>query len=238
MSVRVFNTPPGLDYNPVRGLHRDISFGVVRASGGSAPSTLEGVIAKRLFPWGPPDCPEINWSKATAKPWEILLPPAAPASLWEATALCNAYHSDAAGRIQDLAAVVTIRWPEVEKHEIGLPLHEAWECSRSFAVAIAAQFSIAAIAAFHVPARAWARGVPHVHLILPCRTIRPGTGFASFCKPFTNPVEGREIIDEMWAQHIGTYRFSRRLERNLSDNFAGDHARPYPSRTASMRTAK
>lgn len=87
MSVRVFNAPPGLDYDPVRGLHRDISFGVVRASEGSAPSTLEGVIAKRLFPWGPPDCREIDWSKATAKPWEILLPPAAPSSLWEAAAL-------------------------------------------------------------------------------------------------------------------------------------------------------
>lgn len=214
MSVRIFKAPPGLDYDPVRGAHSDISFGIVRAIGaGGAAANLQTVIAKRLFPWGAPLGGQIDWRRASAEPWEILLPPGAPCSLWEVSALCDAYHAHDCGLIQDLAAVVTLRWPEVESLSVSLPAHEAWECSRSFAIKLTRQYSVAAVAAFHVPARAWSRGAPHAHLILPCRAIRPGTGFASFCKPLTNPAEGRQAIDDLWSTHVANFTFSRPLNR-------------------------
>lgn len=200
MTSRICNTPPGLDYAPVTGVHTNISFGVVQSGQSDPPLRLADVIAKRLFP-RKPMAGVVDWGIVTAENWDILLPTGAPNELWKIAGLCEEYHANDGGFIQDLAAVITIRWPQAEALTNTLPLHEAWEHSRQFARLLVDQLSVAAVVALHVPARSWARGAPHAHLMLPCRVVRPGSGFATFCRPIANPVEGRELVDAAWSEY-------------------------------------
>lgn len=198
--VKKHSAPPGLDYDPITGANPNLSYGTVGSDAGPKlpRRRLEEVIFRRLFPT---ERPEINhpWENPTAEDWDVLLPRGAPNDLRDVQQLCRAYHHKAGEKIQHLATVISIRFPETETVPVGMQLHEAWELSRGFSRRLSDMLSVAVVPVMHVPARSWGLGVPHVHLIVPCRVIRPGTGFSTFAMMLINPEEGRLLIDSEWA---------------------------------------
>lgn len=202
MRVKKHNTPPGLDYEPVSGSNPNLSYGTVCADAGRRkPSRrLADVVFPRLYPIDRPD-PSSPWREPTAEVWEVLLARGVPDSLRDPKELCHAYHQNAGEKIQHLATIVSIRFPEAEETPPRLMLHDVWELSRGFGRHLCNTLGVAIIACMHVPARSWGLGVPHVHLIAPCRVVRPGTGFATFAMTLINPDEGRPLIDSEWESY-------------------------------------
>ncbi len=197
--AKKYKAPPGLDYDPVCGEHESLSFGVLKAhSPDGETRTLAEPIYRRLYPAIAPKDRHPS-SSPSAERYDIILPPGAPDHLSSVDGLSWAFHSMPGDRIRDLAAIVTLRWPQVEDPSASLPLHEAWERSRCFAVSISKELQAAVVAIQHVPVRSWGFGPPHVHLIIPCRTIRPRTGFATFIKRLTSEEEGRQFFDKAWT---------------------------------------
>ncbi|TFI57138.1 hypothetical protein E2493_16645 [Sphingomonas parva] len=192
--------PPGLDYDPVTGEDPDVSYGVVEASAGAGlpRRTLEDVLFKRAFPTDKPDR-ALPWPPPTADRWEILLPRGAPDEFSDPQQLARAFHRNERGAIQHLAAVTTLRHVETDAVPATMRMHEAWSCARQLGVELGAQLEIAVVVVFHVPGRSWGHGIPHSHLILPVRRVRP-TGFTTFVMPLINAEEGRAIIDREWKR--------------------------------------
>lgn len=202
MVVKKHNSPPGLDYAPIGGDNPDISYGTVEADAGQGklPRRLEDVVFPRLYPVERPD-PQLPWIKPTAAEHEVLLGKGVPDELRDPKRLCDAYHLGAGEKIHHLATIVSIRFPEAELAPPRLMLHDAWELSRGFGVHLCNTLGVAVVACMHVPARSWGLGVPHVHLICPCRVVRPGTGFSTFAMSLINAEQGRPLIDTQWKLH-------------------------------------
>ena len=195
------SAPPGLDYDPITGDNPNISYGTVLADAGKdkARRTLTDVIFRRFYPTERPDDPQTPWVNPTADRWEVLLPRGAPDALADPHYLAQAYHHGAGDKIQHLATIVSLRFPEADALPMpGLRLHEAWFLATGFGRRLAAAFEVAAVAVMHVPGRSWGLGHPHVHLILPCRRIQPATQFSTFVKPLIEPEEGRAYVDQAW----------------------------------------
>ncbi|MFW2828520.1 hypothetical protein [Sphingomonas sp. ID0503] len=145
--------PAGLDYVPVAGSNPNLSYGVIEAVNGDEPKrTLGDVILRRLFPTERP-APGSSWEGHTCEAWDIVLPREAPDAYRDLQALSQAYHLKAGEKILHLAAVVTLRFPEVEDPKSRMHLHEAWELSRGLASTLTRKFDVACIVVLHVPAR-------------------------------------------------------------------------------------
>ncbi len=199
MPVKKHNAPPGLDYSPISGDDPNISYGTVEsdAGPGKPPRRLEDVVFPRLYPIDRPN-QQLPWTNPTAEEGEVLLARGAPDELRDPRRLCEAYHRGAGEKIQHLATIISIRFPEAEAAPPRLMLHDAWELSRGFGLHLCRFLGVAIVACMHVPARSWGLGVPHVHLVAPCRVVRPGSGFSTFAMPLINPDEGRPLIDAEW----------------------------------------
>lgn len=195
----VHHAPHGLDYDPVTGAHSEMSFGILKATlpDGSSRKLLDPIL-RRLYPAIKAE-ERKKFAHPTAERHDVLLPARAPDYLRNVELLASAYHATAIDRIKDLAAIVTIQWPQVEDSAQHMTLHDAWESSRSFSRSICEDLQVAVIAIQHVPARSWGYGTPHVHLIIPARTVRPHTGFAIFKHQLTQEEEGRTYFDEAWG---------------------------------------
>lgn len=194
--------PPGLDYDPVTGSNSNISYGTVEAQAGPdlPRRALEDVILRRLYPTERQDAGS-PWRNPTAERWDVLLPKGAPDELSDPQTLCRAYHHKAGDKIQHLATVISIRFPETEIVPPHMRLHEVWELSRGFGLHLCSKLDVAVVAVMHVPGRSWGLGAPHVHLITPCRVVRPSAGFSTFAMTLINPEEGRSLIDEEWRAY-------------------------------------
>jgi hypothetical protein len=201
MAVKKHNAPPGLDYDPISGDDPNVSYGTVESgtAEGTPRRSLEDVIFPRLFPTDKPDR-TLPWTLPTAERWDVLLPKAAPDELRDPQQLSRAYHRVRGEKIQHLATIVSIRFPEADAAPPLLRLHDAWELSRGFGLQLTRLLDVAVVACMHVPGRSWGIGVPHVHLICPSRSIRPSTGFSTFVMELINPAEGRPLIDTTWKE--------------------------------------
>ena len=197
MATKKRPTPPSCDYEPILGDVKDISFGIVEAVG-DPPRRLEDVVAKRGFPTERPVDLGGNWPAFTADAVEVLLTKGAPEHFASVRHLCAAYHSKPGNQIQHLAAQITIRFPGVDEVPQHLRLHEARELGRGFAYRLASKLQAAAVFCMHVPAKSWAHGLPHCHIILPSRQILSGSGFGRFIPSLVNPEEGRAMVDAEW----------------------------------------
>jgi hypothetical protein len=202
MPIKKHNAPPGLDYAPITGENPDLSYGTVQADAGAGQPRrrLEDVIVRRLYPTERPGS-DAPWDNPTAEEWDVLLPKGAPDELRDPQQLCRAYHLKAGDKIQHLATVISLRFAETEAVPPRMRLHEAWELSRGFGLHLCGKLEVAVVAAMHVPGRSWGLGVPHTHLICPCRVIRSSTGFSTFTLPLINPDEGRPLIDAEWKAY-------------------------------------
>jgi hypothetical protein len=202
MVAKKHNPPPGLDYAPITGDDQNISYGTVEADAGPgrAARRLEDVIFPRLYPVDKPDR-QTHWTRPTAEEHEVLLGKGVPDDLRDAKQLCEAYHRGAGEKIQHLATIISIRFPEAEAAPPRLMLHDVWELSRSFGIHLCNTLGVAIVACMHVPARSWGFGVPHVHLIAPCRVVRPGTGFSTFATSLIIADKGRPLVDAEWKLH-------------------------------------
>jgi hypothetical protein len=198
MPVKTHSAPPGIDYSPITGENPNVSYGTVEAGGGKAGPRrrLDDVVFPRLYPTERPD-PSLPWADPTAEDWDVLLPRGAPDDFRDPQQLCRAYHYKAGDKIQHLATIISLRFPETEMVPAQMHLHEAWELSRGFGVHLCNMLDVAIVAVMHVPGRSWGLGPPHTHLISPCRVIR-GTGFSTFAMTLINADEGRPLIDAEW----------------------------------------
>lgn len=202
MAVKKHQAPPGCDYEPICGENPNVSYGVVLADTGEkgVQRTLTDVLFRRYYPTERPSDPHQPWTDPTADKTEVIPPRGAPNAFWDPQYLANAYHLRAEGKIRHLAAIVTIRFPEVDAVPATLMLHEAWFLATGLARRISGMLTVAVVATMHVPGRSWGLNPPHCHLIIPCRTILPGTGFSTFVKPLIEPEVGRPLIDAEWAK--------------------------------------
>lgn len=201
MATKKYSAPPRLDYDPITGVHQNLSFGVVQ-SGNAANgiNSAEGTAFRRLFPILKPDDPSLPWDRPTCFKHDVLLPSGASDEYWEAQALTRAYDQQGFS-LTDLVVVITLRFPEVEASPPLLRLHEAWETARQFTLErLVRQFGVAAICILHVPARAARPGAPHVHVLVPARELLP-SGFGMFAKPLASD-DGRQILDEQWSSWL------------------------------------
>ncbi|MFW2831698.1 hypothetical protein [Sphingomonas sp. ID0503] len=193
--------PPGLDYAPISGTNPNLSYGVVEAANGDEPRrTLSDVLVRRLFPTERPGA-GLPWENPTCEAWDVVLPREACDGLRDPQVLSLAYHLRAGEKIQHLAAVVTLRFPEVEDPAVRMHLHEAWELSRGFAFRLTRKLEVASVVILHVPARSWGANGAHAHLVMPVRRIGSMVGFSTFVKQLINPAEGRKLIDAEWSAH-------------------------------------
>jgi hypothetical protein len=202
VAIRKFNALPQLDYDPICGERTDISFGIVEAA--ELPTgrrRLEDVVAKRLFPVERPS-PGEPWPEPTAHRSEVLLPRGASDHLADPRQLCSAFHAKVGGQIQHLAAVLTIRFDQVDEVPQRVRLHEAIELGRGFGLRLTRFYGTAVVFCVHVPATNWGMGVPHSHLILPVRKLLPGSGFSTFIKALIDPEVSRPTIDAEWASWL------------------------------------
>lgn len=202
MPTKKYKAPPGVDYDPVTGDFANISFGVVQADDiRGRPRRLEDVVVKRLFPTERPD-PFAPWPEPTAYRARVLLPRGASDHLEDPRQLCAAFHAKPGDQIQHLAAIVTIRFPEVDEVPQRLRLHEAVELSRGFARHLTRIYNTAVVFCMHVPATSWGIGVPHSHLCVPLRVVLPGSQFSRFVTALTDPEEGRRAIDNAYRSYL------------------------------------
>lgn len=193
--------PAGLDYVPEPGPNPHLSYGVVEAANGDEPKrTLSDVVVRRLYPTERPPA-GAPWDHPSCECWDIALPREAPDAFRDPQMLAQAYHLRAGEKIQHLAAVVTLRFPETEDPTVRMHLHEGWELSRGFAGKLTRKFDVACLVIMHVPARSWGMNPPHSHLVIPVRKIGSAFGFSTFVKPLINPAEGRAIVESEWALH-------------------------------------
>ena len=204
MAIKKHSAPPSCDYQPITGQFSEISFGVVEADG-EPRRRLEDVIAKRYFPTEKPSNLGIVWPFSTAYRAEVLPCFGAPEHYVDPALLCAAYHAKDGEQIQHLAAIVTIRFPQVDEVPQSMRLHEAVETSRGFGLSLARTLSTALAYCFHVPARSWGHGVPHSHFIIPCRQVLPGSGFGRFTRTLIEPEEGRAYIDGKWQEWLALH---------------------------------
>lgn len=198
--IKKHNTPPGLDYEPITGVHSNISFGIVQASSkGGATHTASSTIFRRLFPVAKPEDAS-DWSNPTCFRHDVLLPSGAPDE-WRTPQSLAAAYDDQGFSLRDIAVVLTLRFPEVEVVPQTLKIHQAWESARAFTMErLVRAFGVAAVCVMHVPARAGRPGVPHTHILIPAREILP-SGFAKFAKPLATD-EGREVVDQAWTEWL------------------------------------
>ena len=201
MVIRKHNAPPGCDYDPVTGENPNISYGTVEALEGrdGERRTLANVICKRLYPTDPPTDPSLPWDSPTADKFEPVLPRGASDAFEDPRYLAKAYHVGAGHRIQHLATIVTLRFPEIEAcyPDASMKLHEAWFLAHGFARRLVDQLKIAALVIRHIPGRSWGIGMPHCHLILPCRSLS-GAGFSTFVPVLIDHEIGRPLVDREW----------------------------------------
>lgn len=202
MPIKKYNALPSLDYDPITGDNPDISFGVVEAADlGGRRRRLEDVVVKRLFPTERPD-PFEPWPSPTAQSEEVLLSRGASDHLDDPQQLCAAFHSKEGNQIQHLAAVVTIRFPEVDAVPQRLRLHEARELGRGFGLRLTRIHNTAVVFCMHVPATSWGIGPPHCHLVIPVRVLLPGSGFSTFIKALIDPEVARPHLDAEWESWL------------------------------------
>lgn len=199
MATKKLKAPPGRDYDPVTGANPNISYGTVEAGDGKSEQRrrLEDVIFARLYPTEKPD-PALPWINPTAQRWDVLLPRGASDDLLDPKHLCRAYHAKNSDQIQHLATVVSIRFPEADEAPQRIRVHEAYELARGFGRHLSDRLSVAMLVCLHIPGRSWGHGVPHCHLVIPPRILRPGSGFTTFVMSLINPDEGRAFIDAEW----------------------------------------
>lgn len=202
MPPKKYKAPPNVDYDPVTGAFPNISFGVVETVDvGGRPRRLEDVVVKRLFPTERPN-PFEPWPVPTAYRAEVLLPRGASDHLVDPQQLCAAFHGKPGDQIQHLAAVVTIRFPEVDEVPQRMRLHEAVELGRDFGRRLTGIYNTAVVFCMHVPATSWGIGVPHSHLCVPLRVVLPGSQFSRFVTALTDPEEGRRAIDDAYRSFL------------------------------------
>lgn len=200
--------PAGLDYSPVMGDARTVSFGVIQTrlpqqkpdlTADVGTTTAEGAIFRRLFPIQKPADPTRPWDKPTCAKWDVLLPEGASDDYLDPQQLARAYDRQAFGVIRDLLVIITLRFPEVDAALPTMKLHEAWELSRSFAnEKLVMERRLAVVPVLHVPGRAAKPGFPHVHLMTFARELLPSS-FGMFSRSIASD-EGRCIIDKEWAE--------------------------------------
>jgi hypothetical protein len=198
MAARKHKAPPGLDYAPITGSRRDLSYGVVQADGDNGINTAEAAVFRRLYPILKPADPTLPWEQPTCFRHEVLLPRGVSDEYWDPQHLARAY--DRQGFcLRDLLVVLTLRFPEVDVRPPLLTLHEAWERARSFAMGrLVTVHGVAAICVMHVPRRASRSADAHVHVLLPPRELLP-SGFGSFVRALIGP-DARELMDNEWAE--------------------------------------
>lgn len=199
MATKKHKAPPGRDYEPVTGENPNISYGTVEAGNPESAQKrrLEDVIFARLYPTDKPN-PVLPWTSPTAQRYDVLLPRGASDHLLDPQQMARAYHAKAGDQIQHLATVISIRFPEADEAAPRIRVHEAYELVRGFGRSLVDQLNVAVLACLHVPGVSWGHGVPHCHLIIPPRLLRPGSGFTTFVKLLINPDEGRTFIDTEW----------------------------------------
>jgi len=193
--TRKVKAPPRLDYAPVLGETKNLSFGVIQADP-DGETTAESTIGRRLFPVLRPVTFSARWPTPTCEKVEVLLPRGASDELWDPQRLAQAYDRQCFGSIRDLVINVTIRFPELDEIPQRLRLHEVWQLTCGFAAHMATEHQVAVVLALHVPARAARPGPAHVHLLIPARLLLP-TGFGKFAQPLASD-EDRAIVETAW----------------------------------------
>lgn len=192
--------PPGLDYAPVTGETKALSFGVAQAAAdGGGTMTAETFIGRRLFPVEKPKNFSQPWGEPTAYKHDVLLPRGASDELRDPQRLCQSFDRECFGPIRDLVIIVTLRFPEAEMIPQVMCLHEAWEVSRSFALRrLCHDRGLAVVPVMHVPSMAARPGAPHVHLCIPARERLPST-WGKFTQPLASD-QGRDLMDQEWMK--------------------------------------
>ncbi|MXP29643.1 hypothetical protein GRI58_12535 [Porphyrobacter algicida] len=114
-AIKKHSAPPGLDYAPVVGKTKNLSFGVIQANpGDECIATAEGAVFRRLYPVLKPEDRTAPWREPTCFRRDVLLPPAANDELLDPQRLSRTY-DEQGFNIVDLVVAVTLRFPEVEE---------------------------------------------------------------------------------------------------------------------------
>lgn len=198
MAKKMKVAPPRLDYRPITGEEKGLSFGIIQAEAedGGPPNTAEGVVFKRLYPAKRPD-PNAPWLIPTCFMHGVQLPMGASDELWDAQRLARAYDEQGYS-LRDLIVILTLRFPETEAMPPTLRLHEAWRIAQEFVWKhIVCEYRVAAISVMHVPARNAGFNPPHIHVMIPARQLLP-TGYGLFARPLATE-EGRDLMDQAWS---------------------------------------
>jgi hypothetical protein len=191
--------PQGLDFVPVEGGAVNLTFGVVRRQIGAGPSQTVGQTVKRRLCIGDKSPADAPWVPNCHR-WDVLLPANAPESCADPKTLCDRYEKQAFPTIKDLVVMATLRFPDPDR------LHQSWEKTRAFArERLCEERNIAVIMAMHLPISIGSTNPPHVHLMMPARSLH-SYGFGEFVRPLATD-HGKDIIARELAGWFPDHQF-------------------------------
>lgn len=182
---------PYLYLNPL-GSYPNFTWGVLRRKFGpdGRENTAEEFGRLKLHPVNPPAA-GAAWRSPCR--WMVLLPEDASDSLWDPQRLLASFDANAVPWVPEILAYITVRFESPR-------LHVVWDRVQRWARESLVSRGLPVVGVLHVPAEVGSPNLPHIHLLVPVRTLgATGHGWGVYDQEMSHD-EGQELTWRSWTE--------------------------------------